>query len=270
MPMHNLIISKQNKYYKIAKSLSLRKYREKYELFLIEGVRTVEEALTSNFKIRFVLYNERLLQDERGRRLLDWVNSAGVSAWQVDNKLFDDVAETENSQGIIAVADTRMLHMEDLRIQENSIILVVNGVQDPGNLGTMIRTACAAGAAAAVLIKGTTDIYNPKVVRASMGGFFHLPVINMAHNPVVLNFLKANGYRVLVADLGGETLYYNACLKGPVALILGNEAQGPDQFWLNHADEIVKIPLIGQAESLNVAVAAGILLYETVRQRKEE
>ncbi|MDD4752109.1 MAG: 23S rRNA (guanosine(2251)-2'-O)-methyltransferase RlmB [Desulfitobacteriaceae bacterium] len=268
--MNRMIVSRQNQYYKMAKSLHLRKHRGKYGLFLIEGVRAVEEAVTGSFKIRFILYSEKLLQHERGRRLLDWIDDAGVSAWQVDDKLFDDVVETENSQGIIAVAETMTLQLEDLKIQKDSVILVLDGVQDPGNLGTMLRTACAAGAGAAVLMKGTTDIYNSKAVRASMGGLFHLPVVNVADTSAVCAFLKAKGFRILVADLGGEKLYYNTCLNGPVAWVLGNEAQGPDRLWLDNADEIVKIPLLGQAESLNVAVAAGILLYETIRQRKEQ
>lgn len=265
--MNNMIVSRQNQYYKMAKSLHLRKHREKYGLFLIEGVRTVEEAITGSFKIRFILYSEKLLRHERGRRLLDKMDDAEIAAWQVDDKLFDDVVETENSQGIIAVAETMTIQLEDVIIQKDSVILILDGVQDPGNLGTMLRTACAAGARAAVLMKGTTDIYNSKVVRASMGGFFHLPVVNAADNSAVCAFLKEKGFRILVADLGGENLYYDTCLNGPVAWVLGNEAQGPDRLWLDNADEIVKIPLLGPAESLNVAVAAGILLYETVRQR---
>lgn len=266
--MNNSISSKQNQYVKLVKSLSLKKNRDKHRLFLVEGIRSLEEAVSSNTGIEFCLFSEKLISHDRGKKLLDKINHLGIKTWQVEENVLEETADTENPQGITAVVKMKVFQMDDLNMSRNSQILIADGIQDPGNFGTMIRTACAAGAAGIVSVRGTVDMYNSKVVRSSMGALFHLPVISSTTSQDVWAFLKDKGYRVMVADLSGKRFYYEADLRGHVAWVLGNEANGPDSFWVEHSDDVVKIPLIGLAESLNVAVAAGILLYDTVRQNE--
>ncbi|MEL7566988.1 MAG: RNA methyltransferase [Dehalobacterium sp.] len=258
--------SKNNHLIKLAKSLANRKFREKEKLFMLEGVRLIEEALDAGVQINYVLYTPKLSNSTRGNKLIESFANHGVAVYLVEESIFDDVSDTENPQGILAIA--RILHSElsQLEINERSLLLLIDGVQDPGNLGTMIRTACAAGASGVILTKGTVDLFNPKVIRASMGTVFQIPVIIKENNQNILQFLKSNGFRILVADAKGKKHYYHAETEGPVVWVLGNEANGPGEFFQKHGDEIVSIPLLGKAESLNVAVAAGILLFDHVRR----
>lgn len=268
--MSKEISSKSNHHIKLAKSLLNRKSREKEQLFVVEGVRLVEEAIMAEIKIRFALYSDKLAASQRGQQLLKTFDQKGVDVFWVEEKLFRELSDTENPQGIFAVSEFMQRDLSCLILKENSMLLLIDGVQDPGNLGTMIRTACAAGAAGVLLTKGTVDLFNPKVIRASMGTIFQIPVISTESNERFLSYFQKNKIQVLVADAKGEKLYYQTETQGPVVWVLGNEANGPRDFFLDHADEIVRIPLLGKAESLNVAVAAGILLFDHMRRRQEK
>ncbi|ATW23927.1 TrmH family RNA methyltransferase [Candidatus Formimonas warabiya] len=263
----DMIISKNNQYVKLAKSLMNRKYREKQNLFILEGVRLIEEAVAAGIKLEFILYCSRLCSSGRGARLLEKITELGVSTFLVEEKIFEDLADTENPQGIVAAAQMTKSRFADIKTKEDNLVMLIDGVQDPGNLGTMIRTACAAGVSGIILTKGTVDLFNPKVVRASMGTMFNIPVVSAVDDQEIVNYLKKNRFRLLIADVAGEKFYFDVDVDGPLVWGLGNEANGPRTFFMEQADEIVKIPLVGKAESLNVAVAAGILLYDTVRRR---
>lgn len=261
------ISSKSNHHIKLAKSLLSRKYRKKEKLFILEGVRLVEEAVDAGTNIKYVLYSSKILSSLRGSLLLEKFQKLGIEAFLVEESIFEDLSDTENPQGILAVAEIIHSSFSHIDIGQESLILLIDGVQDPGNLGTMIRTACAAGASGVILTKGTVDLFNPKVIRATMGTIFQIPVIFDENNEKILDFLKSNGFRILVADAKGKRHYYESALIGPVVWVLGNEANGPGEFFQTYGDEILSIPLLGKAESLNVAVAAGILLFDHVRRR---
>lgn len=260
------ISSKHNQYIKLAKSLSQRRARDKEKLFIMEGLRLIEEGIRGGTFLSFVLYSNKIIKSQRGRKLLRKCELLGVPIFCVSENLLIDLADTENPQGILAVAKMQTKRLSDLRHTVKSMFLLIDGVQDPGNLGTMIRTACGAGATGVVLTKGTVDPYNPKVIRASMGMVFHIPVIIEVDNQKIIDFFKNKDFKFLVADAQGEKLYYEIKTSGPVVWALGNEANGPSDFILEAADEIVRIPLLDQVESLNVAVAAGILLFDTNRR----
>lgn len=262
------ISSKHNHHIKLTKSLSNRKFREKEGLFVLEGVRLIEEAVQAGISIRFVLYSEKLSGSQRGSRLLGRFRELGIEIFLVEENLFGELADTENPQGVLAVAEPVQSSFSQIKITRESLFLLIDGVQDPGNLGTMIRTACAAGVSGVVLTKGTVDLFNPKVIRASMGTVFQIPIITREDNQRILEFFKNHGFRLLVADAKGDKIYYHSEAEGPVVWVLGNEANGPGEFFLKEADEIVSIPLWGQVESLNVAVAAGILLFDHVRRQR--
>jgi len=258
------ITSRQNQFLQLAKSLRQKKYRQQQDRFLAEGVRTLEELLASPLEVDFVLYCPELLPAERGQELLAALAGRGIRHWPVAAPIFRDLSDTESPQGIAAVVKTPAWRLADLT-QKGGMLLILDGVQDPGNLGTMLRTAWAAAAGGVAAVNGAVDYFNPKTVRASMGAVFQLPLLKSSRERL-LPQLRAQGYRILVADLTGQIRYDQALASGRVAWVMGSEAAGPDPAWLEEADQVVKIPLPGGAESLNVAVAAGILLYETLRQ----
>jgi len=146
-------------------------------------------------------------------------------------------------------------------------VVVINGLQDPGNLGTIIRTSAAAGVTAVLLTGGTVDLYNPKVVRSTMGSLFQVPIVNGLDDDEAVKWLEGNSINIMVADLDSEEYYYSADLKKSLALVIGNENRGPKDIWRMAAYKKIKIPILGFTESLNASIAAGIILYDAVRQR---
>lgn len=265
--MNNIISSKQNQYVKLAKSLQRKKIRETHNMFLVEGLRSCEEVINSGIKVECGFYTNNIIDHERGCNFLDNLRNTNILLFEVDENIFKYISDTENPQGVMFICMKKDFELSDINQDKEPVLLIIDGIQDPGNLGTIIRTAGAAAVSGIILLKGTVDPYSTKVVRSTMGALFGIPVVTMNDNETLYDYLKKQKYRFLVADISGEQMYYETDVKGPVAWVMGNEANGPNEFWINHADAVVKIPLLGKVESLNVAVATGILLYDTVRQR---
>jgi len=253
------ITSRENPIYKLIKSLSQKKVRESNRLFLIEGGRILEEANCRGVKIKYLIIN-KTVQDVLK------INQ-DCQVLRLSNNLFKEISDTVNPQGIIAVVKQREISLADIILGTNPLIIVLNGIQDPGNLGTIIRTCAAANVTAVLLTKGTVDLYNPKVIRSTMGSLFQVPVVNSLDDNEVVKWLNHNSINIVVADLDGGEYYYSANLKEPLALVIGNENRGPNDIWKKAAGKKVKIPILGHTESLNASVAAGIILYDAVRQR---
>lgn len=250
------------------KRLSNRKFRDQAGKFVIEGVRFLEEALDTAWPLDAAFLSPRLENTDRGQRLLNRLKLTGLPLMQVTDGVMRDLADTENPQGVIAIAR----RMEDPQLMVPShprtdLVLLVDGLQDPGNLGTIIRTADAAGLGSMVLLKGTVDLYNPKVLRATMGSLFHLPLIQAANREEVVSAFMGAGYALVVGDPSGDSEPSRVDFTGPTLLVIGNEARGTSPDLLKQARWRVRIPMPGRAESLNAAVAAGILMYEALRQR---
>lgn len=262
----NLITSSQNPVIKEAKALKEKKSREEKRLFFIEGLRFVEEALKEDAEIKNVILSEKFLQIKGADLLLDKIEKAGLNTSYVTNKLFGEITDTENPQGVMAVVGMRDAGIEAV-IKEKSFVLVLDSLQDPGNMGTIIRTADAAGVTGIILSKGCVDVYNPKVLRSTMGSIFHLPLYFADSLVEAISFLKSRGIRILASHLKGEANYFQLNLTDSLAVVVGNEAKGIGEETVQLADSLVKIPMPGRAESLNASVAAGLLLYEVVRQR---
>jgi TrmH family RNA methyltransferase len=237
--------------------------RERYEqnAFVVEGVRVGEEALAAGWIFRFGLYGGNL--SKRGQGLVERLKAQKVEVELVDEKILQSVSETETSQGFIAVLEHKSLPLP----QKPSFVLVLDQVRDPGNLGTLLRTAGAAGAELVLLLPGTTDAFSPKVVRAGMGVHFRLPIL--ASNWGDLRE-RLKGLRVFLADMDGEIQFWQADFRKPTALIIGGEAEGASPEVRELAARRVRIPMPGMSESLNAAVAGAILMYEVVRQRASE
>ncbi len=259
MKQYKNITSRENPIYKLIKTLSQKKVRESSRLFLIEGIRLLEEAKNRGIKIKYLIVNET---SENVPKI-----NQGCQVLRLPNNLFKKVSDTVSPQGIIAVAEQTRISLADITLGTNSMIVVLNGLQDPGNLGTIIRTSAAAGATAILLTEGTVDLYNPKVIRSTMGSLFQVPIINGLDDNEAVKWLNYNSINIIVADLEGEEYYYSANLKEPFALVIGNANRGTTDIWRKAACKKIKIPILGATESLNASVAAGIILYDAVRQR---
>ena len=254
------IISKQNETIKRIKSLEKKKYREKYSEILLEGYRLIEEAFDSGLIIKTVLYIESI--DKKKAILVDRLSTSGAEVIEADEEVFEYISDTVNSQGLLAIAKMPSNEFEDIPGKPQGFMIYLDCMQDPGNLGTVIRTADAAGADCVAISSGSVDAYNAKVLRSAMGSVFHLPVIQKINGEKFIKDLKCSGYRVIAADLNGAKPYIKMEYGDKTCLVIGNEGSGIRDEILDICDESVKIPIIGCAESLNAAVAAGILLYD--------
>lgn len=255
------------------RDLGRRRGRERRGLALAEGVRLVEEALLAGVSIRGIAVAPSLEGTERGRALKDALDQAGVRQITVTAAELGQIADTEHPQGIVAIIEPRRWSFADLKPAAERPLLVLDGVQDPGNVGTILRTALALGAAGVVALPGTAELTSPKVVRGAMGALFRLPCLS-ASEAELAEWLGANAVELWAAAMDGEPIA--VALRPPfrpsadppvVALVIGNEGAGIRPALLDRADRRVTVPMRGPAESLNAAVAAAILLYEVTRDR---
>ncbi len=243
------IESNKNPQIKQWKKLHTKKERDKSRTFMIEGFHLVEEALKSDVVI------QELIISETTDIPSEW-NVDDLSITIVTEKIMQEISDTDTSQGVAAVC-------EQYSVNEGgnfSRLLLIDAVQDPGNLGTMIRTADAAGIDAVIIGEGSVDVYNSKVIRSTQGSIFHIPIIKENLHDTILK-LKQNGIKVYGTSLKDAVDYKQASVGESFALIVGNEGNGVEPEILDKTDQNLYIPIFGRSESLNVAVAAGILLY---------
>ena len=263
-----MITSNKNPEIKFLKSLELKKYRERERVFVIEGVRIIEDALNDGAEFVKVFHAPMLLGNTRGMELLHILRSTGVEETLLEDRLFTEVSGTEAPQGLLAVLKQPDYALHDLFAQKSLYphIILLNSLQDPGNLGTILRTAACAGWAGAVLTKGTVDLYNSKSLRATMGALHKLPICRIEETVELFALARTQGYRIVCADVSGAKWHFQTDFTRPVLLVVGNEGNGIEEDILQSADELVKIPMAPGAESLNVAIATGVLIFEGVRQ----
>jgi TrmH family RNA methyltransferase len=231
--------------------------------FVVEGVRLAEEALASGWPAQLVLYSED--PGPRGRLLLDRFAAQGAPLEMVAGHVLRAASDTQAPQGVLAVVEMRSL----LLPPAPNFVFIPDGVRDPGNLGSMLRTAAAAGVQAVMLPKGAVDAYAPKVVRAAMGAHFHLPLVSLAWGEIA-SLLGRSGLQVYLADAATGEPYFCSDLRRPLALIVGGEAEGAGEAARRLAQATLHIPMSSSVESLNVAAAAAILLFEVARQRAQK
>lgn len=253
----------QNPMVKAAAELKQKKYRQQQGLFLAEGLRTVEEAVRYG-AVQSIFYTA--IEDDRTRAVLEEAAAKQIKLVCVSDKVLKKIGDTETPQGIIAVCEMRSKRLDDF-LASGKMLLVLDRVTDPGNIGTMLRTADATGVGGLLLLQGCADIYAPKTVRASMGSLFHLPVLSGLSEELLVQAARKAGYELLVTCLDGADNLYKADLQGRLAFVMGNEANGASPALLAAADKRVFIPMQGRAESLNVAMAAGIVMFEALRQK---
>jgi len=241
-----MITSVKNEKVKKWKKLHKKKERLKTQTFLIEGFHLLEEAWKSNWDILEIIVQENI-------QIPNWCKAFDIE--MVTENVFQHISETQTPQGIAAV-----VKIKEHKINEGDFYLLIDAIQDPGNLGTIIRTADACGIDGIILGNGTVDLYNDKVIRATQGSIFHVPIVQSDLQDVILQ-LKEKGFSIWATALKSAKKYNEIFINQKVALILGNEGSGVDESFIHLADEVVKIPIYGKAESLNVSIAAGILMY---------
>lgn len=261
------LTSLSNPRVKAAVKLRQRSHRDDAGLMLIEGYREIHRALEHGYRPTQLFYCEDLwLKHENEPALVARCRDLGADLFPCSKPVFEKLAYRERPDGLLAVGPQIVKRLADLTLPDDALLLVCEAIEKPGNLGTMLRSADASGAAAVIVCDPCTDIHNPNVVRASTGTLFTLPVAQTTADEL-LPWLRANGFAILAATPHAEKLHFQQPLTGRVALCLGSEQYGLTDAFMRDAALRVRIPMLGVADSLNVSAAATILLAEAVRQR---
>lgn len=258
------ITSTQNVFIKKVVHLRDRHARQKEGLTIVEGVREVHTAWQKRAAFERIYFCPELFKDENG--LLNEFAAAGVVVCETTLEVFKKITFGDREEGLLGVCRVPQATIKNLKLGKDPLCVVVESVEKPGNLGAILRTCDGAKADALIVCGGLTEIYNPNTVRASLGAAFTVPAVS-ATNEEALEFLKANKVKIFATFPDTKKYYTGSDLTGPSAIILGSEQDGLSDFWHKNADEKIKIPLLGQVNSLNVAVCAAIVVYEAVRQR---
>lgn len=261
-----LITSFQNPRIKSLVKLRNRRHRDEGGV-LIEGYKAVKLALENDFRLSEIYYCPELYLGSNEDDLVNQAIQSGAKAFETTPEIFTKVAYRDRPEGIIAITPQFHRKLEELPVNDHSLYLVAEAIEKPGNLGTMLRTADAAGVEGVIICDPITDIYNPNVVRASIGTLFTVPI---AHCTTEEFFAwKQNNKVTLVATTPStKKVFTDVDLTGKVALAVGTEQVGLPDYWIDNADEKVLIPMYGKADSLNAAASATLVLYESVRQRR--
>ncbi len=260
----NIITSKDNEVIKNIRKLKEKKYRDQTNTYIVEGIKLIEEAIEENAKIKQIVVCEDCLKEDGclEQRLLYQI--AKFDCIYVSSKIFAFLTDVVNPQGMLAVIEKS--NSEDEIKYTEDIIIVLDGIQDPGNLGTILRTVDSAALSQIILSKTSVDAYNPKVVRSTMGAIFRVKVIEAENLVETLKKLKKHKYKVVATSLAGTENIYEIDYNKKV-IVIGNEANGVSDEILEIADSKTKIPMLGKTESLNAGIATGVILYEYVRRK---
>jgi TrmH family RNA methyltransferase len=263
-----LITSRQNEIYRFLKALTEPHTRKKHKAFLLEGATFVAEALEDEaWAVLMVALTPEFSETERGQRIISEAQRKRVQVVLMAPALFEEISVTETPQGVIAaVRQPQAERLERLKIPTVATALVLEGLQDPSNVGAVIRVADAVGALLVLYTKGTADPYAPKAVRASAGSLLHVPIVPINSVDEAVSWLKANEFQIIATVPEGGESVFKANFGNQVAVLIGNEARGLSEEAKQLADLLVTIPMVGKTESLNVALATGLVLYEILRR----
>lgn len=237
--------------------------RRKNGLFVVEGQRELQHCIGAGMEVDSVFFCPEMMNDAEA--VLATL-PRGVRCHEVTAGVYEKIAYRGGTEGMIAEVKARKLRLSDLQLKDNPLLVVLESVEKPGNLGAVLRSADAAGVDAVIVCDPLTDIYNPNLIRSSIGAVFTVPCVTCSTEECIA-FLKANGIPILTAQLQDSSLYYDTDMTGGTAIVMGTEATGLTDAWRKAADRHIRIPMLGRLDSLNVSVSAGILMYEAVRQR---
>jgi TrmH family RNA methyltransferase len=263
-----LIVSRDNSLLRRARAVRDGKTND---LIFVEGLRLCEEALASNLRIEAVIFSGQLAQKDRAARLIEQLSATANSSASVSEKLLESISYTKTPQGIVALAARPFGDLESFaqRQPARPLIVLLHETNNPVNVGAILRTAEAAGASGVIATATTADPFSPKALRGAMGSAFRLPVWTSATFAQAIEWCRARGIQVIGADVSGSSVFSNVDWQKPTAIVVGRESTGLSAEELAMADRTVRIPMKGAAESLNVAVATGVILYEAARQRAQ-
>ena len=251
------------------------KARREQGLFVVEGRRELEHCLEAGFKVRTVFICPEIIDSAENyfsqgfakNQFSAESSAVDVVVIEIPEPLYRKVAYRESTEGIMAEVEYRSLSLRDLKLPENPLVMVLESVEKPGNLGAVLRSADAAGVDAVIFCDPLTDLYNPNLIRASIGAVFTVPTV-AASSEETIAFLQERGIQILTAQLQDSSLYYDIDMRRGTALVMGTEATGLTDLWRKAASAHIRIPMLGRLDSLNVSVSAAILLFEAVRQRQ--
>ncbi len=249
---------------KIKNIIKLRKPRErkKQGLIIVEGKVEISLALKTGWKIKELFFNDEFVNNETVS-----VSVEGHYAIEVSKEVFEKIAYRETPDGYLAIFESKSLELEDIKLSDNPLIVVLEGVEKPGNLGAILRSANAAGVDVVILNDSQIDLYNPNAIRSSIGSIFDMQVLS-ANRSETIKWLEEKKIKRIATSKAGEKAYTEANLKEPVAIVMGSEHDGLSEKWQKEADEFVYIPMEGIVSSLNLSVSTAVILFEAKRQRK--
>ncbi len=261
------IDSSRNPELRAQAKLKERRAREREGRFLIEGAREVQRALEAGVRLE-ALYHCPALLGATGHEVIQQAQTQGVPLTELSEQAFKVLSHRENPDGVVAVAQREAKNLADLSLPADALVVVVEGLEKPGNLGALLRTADSAGVQALFATGEGTDLENPNVIRASMGSLFSRPVLAV-DGTELLTWLKTETFSLVATTPHTDMLYWDTTYTGRTAVLLGAEHEGLSAAWLDAANVRVKIPMSGMADSLNVATTGALLLYEALRQRRQ-
>ena len=240
--------------------------RRKQGVFVVEDIRELQHCLNAGYTINSIFFCPELTDTGALSSLL---SESIASYYEVSPEVYEKIAYRGSTEGVIATVQSKQLALKDLHLSKQPLLIVLESVEKPGNLGAILRSADAAGADAVIICDPLTDLYNPNLIRSSIGAIFSVTCIACSSDDCI-NFLKQNNINILTAQLQDSKLYYDTDMTCGTAIIMGTESTGLTDVWRKAADAHIRIPMLGQLDSLNVSVSAAILLFEAVRQRKIE
>ncbi len=266
MPNLNEITSFSNPRVKEVVKLRERSVRDKMNLMIVEGLRETMRGFDAGIYFKDLYFSKNFFEENQHDSFIQEACSLVENVFLLKKDIFEKISFGNRKEGILAICKQPEAKFSDLKLSSNPLLVVVESLEKPGNLGAILRTCDGAGVEAVIVCDEVADIYNPNVIRSSTGVIFSVPVIKASSQETV-KFLKENKIIICATFLGSEKEYTKINMKNPLAVVAGSEKNGLDDFWRNSADEIVSISMRGKADSLNVSVATSIILYEAIRQR---
>lgn len=260
--MPETITSIQNNKIKNLAALQKPRHRKETGLFVIEGIRELKQAISGGYEIVSLFYCDEIA----GENPILAEVSAGTEVNIVSKRVYEAVTYRGSTEGILGVAKMQALDLSCLKLQGDPLILVIESPEKPGNLGAILRTADAAGITGVIVSDSKTDIYNPNVIRSSLGCLFSVNIA-VTDSGTAIDWLKNNGIEIHVTSLEAVRMYYEPDYRNPSAIVMGSESSGISGKWIKEADSIIKIPMKGKVDSMNLSVATAIVVFEAIRQR---
>ncbi|MDR2520670.1 MAG: RNA methyltransferase [Bacteroidales bacterium OttesenSCG-928-I14] len=263
--MTKSITSTQNFRIKNIQKLRTKVYERRLQkLFIIEGVRELDLAILGKYIIDSIYIYSELFEKYNYAKIIDNINMDIV--YNTNKAVFEKIAYRNNSQGILALAKPKLHLLKDLYLSNNPFVIVLESIEKPGNLGAILRTADAAKIDAVIICNKSTDIYNPSVIRTSIGCVFTIQIA-IGSNKEIFTYLKKKSIQIIATKIDAFESYYNTNFTSSSAIIIGAEANGLTDFWINNAHKQIKIPMRGTIDSLNVSTSTAIIIFEAIRQR---